>query len=87
MPIQIPAARIGAPKRKESNPLDWAIFIFLVITALATAAAACYTRKQWLTASDTERRQLRAYVVTDAAAVFLDEGKVLKSVVDLKNSG
>jgi hypothetical protein len=42
--------------------LEYAIFGFVVITAVATAAAACYTRNQWLTAEDTKVRQLRAYL-------------------------
>jgi hypothetical protein len=50
------------PKREGKHPLDVAIFLFLVITAVATAAAACYTRSQWLVAADSESRQLRAYV-------------------------
>jgi hypothetical protein len=53
----------------KKHPLDYLIFLFLVLTAVGTLAAACYTRSQWLTAqeqlavmTDTEKRQLRAYL-------------------------
>jgi hypothetical protein len=49
--------------------LEYAIFLFVVATAVATGLAAWYTRQQWLTMEgqlavtrDTEIRQLRAYL-------------------------
>jgi hypothetical protein len=42
--------------------LDVATFVFVVGAAIAAGFAAWYTRHQWLTAADTENRQLRAYV-------------------------
>jgi hypothetical protein len=42
--------------------LEYAIFIFVVLATIGTVAAAYYARQQWLTAQDTEKRQLRAYV-------------------------
>src|SRR5580692_2690709 len=61
---QIPNPSDANPtsKKERKHPLDVWIFIFLVLTFAATATAACYTRKQWLTAEDSEKRQLRAYV-------------------------
>jgi len=40
----------------------------LVVTAIATTCAARYTYKQWLTADDTEKRSLRAYVFVESGA-------------------
>lgn len=40
------------------DPMSW----LLLGTLFATAAAACYTKKQWETAVDSEQRQVRAYV-------------------------
>jgi hypothetical protein len=49
--------------------LEYAVFFFVVATALATGTAAYFTGHQWLTAqqqlgvmADTEQRQLRAYL-------------------------
>jgi hypothetical protein len=49
-------------KKEGKHPLEYFIAVFLVLTFIATAIAACYTRQQWLTADDTEKKQLRAYV-------------------------
>lgn len=54
--------RCGHKKPEGKHWLEYAIFVFVVATALATTAAAYYTRRQWLTGQDTEQRQLRAYV-------------------------
>lgn len=42
--------------------LEYAIFAFVIATAAATGVAAWYTGQQSLTATDTEKRQLRAYI-------------------------
>ena len=55
--------------RGKRHPLDWLVFLFLVLTFVATAAAACYTRKQWITADDTEKRQVRAYAFATPTGV------------------
>jgi hypothetical protein len=47
---------------EKKHWLDYAIFIFVILTTIATGFAACYTRQQWKTAEDSEKRQLRAYV-------------------------
>jgi hypothetical protein len=49
-------------RSEKKHPLEWGIFILLFFTLIATGIAACYTRKQWITADDQERRSLRAYV-------------------------
>lgn len=49
-------------KAEAKHWLEYAIFIFVIATAVATGAAAYYTRQQWLTAEDQERRSLRAYI-------------------------
>lgn len=60
-----PAADADKPQAKPEPKhwLEYAIFVFVIATALATGAAAYYTRQQWLTAEDTEERGLRAYVL------------------------
>jgi hypothetical protein len=76
-------------KRSKPEPKHWleyAIFFFVILTVAGTGAAAWYTRQQWLTALDSEHRQLRAYVSIDRAAVTLN-GRTLTAIVDLKNSG
>ncbi len=71
------------PSREKKHPLEWAIFVFVVLTALCTIAAACYSRKQWITAEDTEKRQLRAYVIikTNELEKF-GEGNFAQSIVE-----
>jgi hypothetical protein len=49
----------------KKHPLEWAIAFMLLGTLVATGFAACYTRKQWITAEDTEKRSLRAYLGVD----------------------
>lgn len=49
-------------RREEKHPLEWAIAIMLFFTLLATGTAAYYSRQQWLTADDQEKRTLRAYI-------------------------
>jgi hypothetical protein len=50
------------PSNNKKHPLEWAIALMLFGTLVATGFAACYTRRQWITSTDTEHRQLRAYV-------------------------
>jgi hypothetical protein len=57
-----PNGNHGCAQRERKHPLEYAIFAFLVLTFVATSFAACYTRNQWITADDTEKRQIRAYV-------------------------
>lgn len=54
------------PKRNSKEgritPFKIAEFVLLVLVFIATATAAYYTKKQWETADDQEKRALRAYV-------------------------
>ena len=54
-------------KREGKHPLEYIIAVFLVLTFIATSIAACYTRKQWITADDAEKRSLRAYLIAKNA--------------------
>ena len=58
-----PANRNQRGAKPESKHwMEYAIFFFVVATAIATGFAAYFTGQQWQTAADTEKRQLRAYV-------------------------
>jgi hypothetical protein len=48
-------------------------FILVVLVFLATATAAYYTRQQWLTADDQEKRSLRAYMIVTGAKFERDQ--------------
>ena len=54
-----------AAKGEKITGFKIAEFVLLVFVFFATATAAVYTRKQWLTADDSEKRDLRAYVYLD----------------------
>jgi hypothetical protein len=68
--------------------LEYGVFVFVLFTAMATATAAWYTRKEWQTSVDNGRRQLRAYVFPDQANL-LWEGTAKPTVAEIviKNSG
>jgi hypothetical protein len=69
------------PKTEPKHWLEYAIFVFVVATAAATGAAACYTRQQWLTALDQEKRSLRAYVaVSTTDPIKIDSQKMTITV-------
>ena len=46
----------------NKHPLDYWIAALLFLTLIATGTAAIFTRLQWLTADDAEKRSLRSYV-------------------------
>ena len=50
-------------KGGEINMFKIAEFVLLILVFAATATAAVYTRKQWITADDVEYRSLRASVI------------------------
>jgi hypothetical protein len=58
-----PVAQRNHPSAKAEGKhwLDYAIFAFVILTAIGTSFAAFYTRQQWITADDAELRSLRAY--------------------------
>jgi hypothetical protein len=68
--------------------IEYGVFAFVIITAIATATAAWYTRKEWQTSLDNGRRQLRAYVFPEQANL-LWQGTTKPTVADIviKNSG
>ena len=84
-----PAADADKPKAKAEPKhwLEYAIFAFVIATAIATSLAAYYTRQQWLTAADTERRQLRAYVSAGVEQYPDINAEHLEYTVLMKNHG
>ncbi len=80
------AADKGNANGEAKHWLEYAIFIFVIITAIATSAAAWYTRQQWITAGDVEERQLRAYVTADSADISVTALKI-SATISIKNSG
>jgi hypothetical protein len=68
--------------------LEYGVFAFVVVTAIATATAAWYTRKESETAAENGRRQLRAYVFPDQAnLIWQGSGKPTVAEIGIKNSG
>jgi hypothetical protein len=68
--------------------LEYGVFGFVFITALATSMAAYYTREEWLTSLDNGRRQLRAYVFPEQASLSWEgTGTATFAKVVIKNSG
>jgi hypothetical protein len=64
------------------------VFAFVLITAIATATAAWYTRREWQTSLDNGRRQLRAYVFPDQATLlWAGTAKPTAAEIVIKNSG
>jgi hypothetical protein len=57
-----PEDQNGKHKNIEKHWLEYAIFLFVVLTAAGTMTAAYYARQQYTVADDVEKRQLRAYV-------------------------
>jgi hypothetical protein len=64
------------------------VFAFVVVTAIATATAAWYTRKGSESTAENGRRQLRAYVFPDQAnLVWQGTVKPTLAEIVIKNSG
>jgi hypothetical protein len=62
--------------------------LFVIVTAMATATAAWYARKQWETSVDNGHRQLRAYVFPDQAnLVWQGTAKPTVAEITIRNSG
>jgi hypothetical protein len=77
----------GHPYERK-HPLDWAVFILLFLTTVATGFAAYYTHNQWLAAVDTEKRQLRAYLFIDRSDAEIKAGPQFTDLrTMLKNYG
>lgn len=74
--------------REPRHWLEYGVFAFVVVTAMATATAAWYTRRQWETSTDNARRQLRAYVFPDQAnLIWQGTAKPTTAEITIKNSG
>src|SRR5262249_13805952 len=74
------------PDRKHW--LDVVTAIFAGFAMVATGVAAYFTGQQWLTAQDTERRQLRSYVfVVKSTMHDFVVGKRPNVQIELRNSG
>ena len=68
--------------------IEYGIFAFVVITAVATAVAAWYTRREWENSVDNGHRQLRAYVFPDQANLVWQTGsRPTAAEITIKNSG
>src|SRR5579872_4452213 len=68
--------------------LEYGVFAFVVVTAVATATAAWYTRREWESSVDNGHRQLRAYVFPDQASlIWQANGKPIVAEIVIKNSG
>jgi hypothetical protein len=65
------------------NPTTW----LLIFTLIATAVAACYTKKQWETADDTERRGLRSYLATSVGDDIVMAADRAHATIDVKSLG
>lgn len=79
-----PPADADKPQAKPEPKhwLEYAIFVFVIATALATGAAAYYTRQQWLTAADQEKRSLRAYLAINTTINIKIDTQKMKISVD-----
>jgi hypothetical protein len=80
-----PTSRITGEPR---HWIEYGVFAFVLISALATSTAAWYTRKEWQSSVDNGHRQLRAYVFPDQANLIW-QGTAKPTVVEIviKNSG
>ena len=73
---------------EERHWIEYGVFAFVLITAIATATAAWYTRKQWESTADNGHRQLRAYVFPEQAnLIWQGAAKPTAAEVVIKNSG
>lgn len=80
-----PRSRI---KHDPRHWLEYGVFAFVVVTAIATATAAWYTRKASEITAENGRRQLRAYVFPDQAnLVWQGSAKPMVAEIGIKNSG
>ena len=81
-------ARISKVAWEQRHWIEYGVFAFVLITALATATAAWYTRKQWESTADNGHRQLRAYVFPEQAnLVWQGAAKPTAAEIVIKNSG
>jgi hypothetical protein len=74
--------------RESRHWIEYGVFAFVLIGAVATATAAWYTRKEWESSVDNGHRQLRAYVFPDQANLVW-QGTARPAAVEIviRNSG
>ena len=72
--------------RRAQHWIEYGIFAFVFLTAIATAMAAWYTRRQWESAVDNGHRQLRAYVFPEQANL-VSSGKENQGAIALEPLG
>jgi hypothetical protein len=73
--------------REARHWLEYGVFVFVVFTAMATATAAWYTRREWESSVDNGHRQLRAYIFPDQANLIWQTVKPMVAEIIIKNSG
>jgi hypothetical protein len=81
-------AQISRITGEPRHWLEYGVFAFVVVTAIATATAAWYTRKESETTAENGRRQLRAYVFPDQAnLIWQGAARPMTAEIVIKNSG
>jgi hypothetical protein len=81
-------ARISKVAWEQRHWIEYGVFAFVLITAMATTTAAWYTRKQWESTADNGHRQLRAYVFPEQAnLVWQGAAKPTAAEIVIRNSG
>jgi len=73
--------------KNRKRPLRDPNFWLLLGAFIAAVGAAYYTRQQWLTADDTEKRQLRAYVSIEPTGIQWIEGRPIEISYRAHNFG
>jgi hypothetical protein len=88
MPHDEGDAKLSKVTGEPRHWIEYGVLVFVIITAVATAMAAWYTRKEWQSSVDNGHRQLRAYVFPDQAKlVWGGAGKPTVAEIVIKNSG
>jgi hypothetical protein len=88
MPRSDSDAKLSKVTGEPRHWIEYGVLAFVIITAVATAMAAWYTRKEWQSSVDNGHRQLRAYVFPDQAnLVWGGTGKPTEADIVIKNSG
>jgi hypothetical protein len=83
-----PRRRNSRTQGEQKHVLDYFTFAVIVVAAVGAGFAAWYTRQQFLTAQDTEQRQLRAYIFIQGGGVKLtDDQSGVQAVIQVQNYG
>jgi hypothetical protein len=87
MPQDDVDASVFQVTREARHWLEYGVFVFVVFTAIATATAAWYTRREWKSSVDNGHRQLRAYIFPDQANLVWQTVNPMVAEIIIKNSG